>query len=366
MRIAILMEATRASGPARNLLYALELLRDECEFRFFTFRRPGDGRSEFVSVLEAERYVVEVIEEAGPYDPRAAVRLWRRLAEMNPDIIQVHNTKSRLFTLAGAAVGRLDRQKLLFFFHGETWVDAKQRLYNWVDRFTFKWANRTAVVSRHQVRLLTAWGVPEWRISLVPNVIPIVEPVSERIGGLPIIMTAGRLSYEKGLDVLIDALGILNSQRAGRFKARIYGEGPELPKLREQVHRLLLAEVVDFRGHVAALDSEYLEAGLFVLPSRSEGLPNVLLEAAIHRIPIVATSVGGIPDLMTDPQEIVLVQPGDAIALASAMSRFLDSSDGWKSMACAAYVRIRNERSPNAKAIAMMRCWQSIHRDEND
>jgi hypothetical protein len=190
MRVAILMEATRASGPARNLLYALDLLKDECEFRFFTFRRPGDGRSEFVGVLEAEGYPVEVIDEAGPFDPRAAFRLCRRLVEMNPDVVQVHNTKSRLFALGCAAAGRLDRRRLLFFFHGETWVDAKQRWYNRLDRLLLRRAPLVAVVSPYQAELLASWGIRRERIRVIPNAIPeapaSVRPMSPR----PVVMTA--------------------------------------------------------------------------------------------------------------------------------------------------------------------------------
>lgn len=362
MRIAILMEATRFSGPARNLLYALDLLRDACDIVFCTFRRTGQADSEFVVSLRARGYQVEVIDESGPYDPRAAWRLCRLLAQLRPDVVQVHNTKSRLFALGCALARRIDRRRLLFFFHGETWVDAKQRLYDRLDRTLFKMARQVAVVSPHQIPLLESWGISRDRIRVITNVIPVIEPTVRPRNARPVLMSAGRLSAEKGYDVLLEAVAAVQRRRGECLTLRLYGEGPELPALQRQARSLGLGDCVEFMGHVPDLEPCYRQADLFVLPSRSEGLPNVLLESAMLGVPILATSVGGIPDLFERDAEAVLVPSNSVTVLSQAIEDFLDRPAQWLERAGAARRCVCGRYVPPAKAGLLLEGWQKLAR----
>jgi glycosyltransferase involved in cell wall biosynthesis len=115
----------------------------------------------------------------------------------------------------------------------------------------------------------------------------------------------------------------------------IVGEGPERPKLEDAARRLGIADRVELRGRIPSseLQAAYARARAFVLPAvldargDTEGLGVVLLEAMNHATPVVASRVGGIPDIVEDGVSGLLVPPGDAAALAAALQRVLDSPD---------------------------------------
>jgi glycosyltransferase involved in cell wall biosynthesis len=133
----------------------------------------------------------------------------------------------------------------------------------------------------------------------------------------------GRLSFEKGVDVFLRACDVL--RRRGRaFSALIVGDGPELDRLLALRRELGLAEVVAFRPSTAAVRSIYAAIDALVIPSRSEGLPNVLLEALAEDLPVVSTAVGGVPEVLEDPMAGLVVPSGDPAALADAMVRVAD------------------------------------------
>jgi glycosyltransferase involved in cell wall biosynthesis len=141
-------------------------------------------------------------------------------------------------------------------------------------------------------------------------------------GSVPLILFIGNLVGVKAPDVLIEALGVL--ARAGcRFECALIGDGPLRGPLRSRIHSLGLGASVRLVGPRAQdeLPWWYRSADLLVVPSRSEGIPNVLLEAEACGTAFVASHVGGIPEIA--PPE-ALVPPGDSQALAERIARFLD------------------------------------------
>ena len=141
----------------------------------------------------------------------------------------------------------------------------------------------------------------------------------------PSLLCLGRLSAEKGLDVAIAALASI----AARFPAArlvIAGDGPERAALESQVKRLNLTRAIEFKGWVSPKRVTALidAATAIVLPSRSEGLPSVAVEAALRARPVVATRVGGIPEIVVHDQTGLLVDADDASALAQTIAQLLD------------------------------------------
>lgn len=136
------------------------------------------------------------------------------------------------------------------------------------------------------------------------------------------LLYIGRLSGEKGVNVLLDALARL--QRPATL--HIIGTGPLESQLREQARALQLTERVTFYGfipHGDALWQHYRRSDLFILPSLQDQQPKVLLEAMSQSLPIVATRAGGIPVAIQDGVNGLLVPPGDAVSLATAIERVL-------------------------------------------
>ncbi len=144
--------------------------------------------------------------------------------------------------------------------------------------------------------------------------------------GTPVTLgVLARLSREKGVDVLLDALAVVDPALAVR--AVIIGEGDELPALQEQARTLGLAERVDFRGFVPDAAQLLPEFDVIVIPSRTEGLPLVGIEACAAGRPIVATKVGGLLDLVRDGDNGRLVPSDDAVAMAGAIEAIARDPD---------------------------------------
>jgi glycosyltransferase involved in cell wall biosynthesis len=148
------------------------------------------------------------------------------------------------------------------------------------------------------------------KLFVLPNGI---SPVPPRQGDGDGIVYAGRLTRNKGVDVLIEAMRTLPEE-----KLTIVGDGAERPSF-EQAARGLTN--VTFAGRVdQSRVAGYLSAArMLVLPSRQEGQPNILMEAMALGVPVIATRVGGVPDLVTHGETGWLLQPGDAGALAGAI-----------------------------------------------
>ena len=138
----------------------------------------------------------------------------------------------------------------------------------------------------------------------------------------PIVLFVGRLHPVKGLDVLLEAVGRVRRQGRPPFQVVVVGEGPEAEALLRQRAAFGIDQDVRFigvRGHDAV--GEWMRAAaVFCLPSRNEGMPNVLIEAQACGVPVVATRVGGVGELV-GPDSGILVDAGDAPALAAALVR---------------------------------------------
>src|SRR5207248_4977842 len=144
--------------------------------------------------------------------------------------------------------------------------------------------------------------------------------------GERIVLSANRLTPDKGTHVLIDAARtVIAKDPAARFL--ICGDGTSRLDLERQVRAAGLQDVVVFAGFRPDLDARMPHADLLVLPSFHEGLPNVVLEACACGVPAVATAVFGTPEVLHDGVNGYLVPAGDAPALADRLGRLLADSD---------------------------------------
>jgi glycosyltransferase involved in cell wall biosynthesis len=156
------------------------------------------------------------------------------------------------------------------------------------------------------------------------------------------IVCVGELRPVKAIDVLIEALAFL--KRSGRrVSATIAGEGPQGPELKAQAARLGIADQVHFIGFCPARDA-FAMGRMLVIPSRAESLPYIVLEAAAAGMPIIATRVGGNPEIFGS-QDSHLIAPDDVGALVGAISAALDDPGEVKRVAQAVRARVRSEFS---------------------
>ena len=156
--------------------------------------------------------------------------------------------------------------------------------------------------------------------------------------------TVARLARQKGIEYLVRAAEQVCAQRSGvRFS--VAGGGPSMEPLERELERRGLCSKFELRGEVKEI-WEYLEGiDIFVLPSLWEGMPFALLEAMGFGLPVVATDVGGVRDLIPDANFGIVVPPADSLALQEGILRYVDSPRLRKTAGTLARMRVMQEFS---------------------
>jgi glycosyltransferase involved in cell wall biosynthesis len=320
VRIAALIDTASLSGPGRQLAKLVPVLGAQgVDVCIVAIQRYGRPISPYIEYLRAEGVEHSVVIERYAFDLRLVQEVHREFDRLKPDIVQTHGYKPTAIAALLRAMGA--RWKWLGFWHGVTAEDRKVRMYHWLDERLIRRSDQIAVVSREQERIFQHGRTPVRVIAnaVIPHAVdqqsslPSLEDVTK-----PLLAVIGRLSPEKGVDVFLDAAALLH-RRSVPFSAVIVGDGPERSRLEALNRTLGLEGHVRFLGAHKGLAALYEQSDVVVIPSRSEGLPNVLLEALGHDRPVVATSVGAIPDVVRSELVGIVIPPESATALADAI-----------------------------------------------
>lgn len=214
--------------------------------------------------------------------------------------------------------------------HGFTGGDRKNRMYEWLQRRAHRRFDAVVAVSRTVRERIVASGVDPARVHVVRNAWGASGSVEDAAVaraklGVPddrfSIGWVGRVSHEKGLDVLARALPELADIP---LRLTVIGDGPERSRVAQLAGELGVADRIAWAGVVADAGQLFRAFDVLVLSSRTEGTPITLLEAMKAQVPVVATAVGGVPDVVT-PAEALLVESENPSALAAAIRMvFLD------------------------------------------
>lgn len=274
---------------------------------------------------------------------RAAVTsLCRRL---RPDVVHTHGYRPDV--LYSNSVRHLGLA-VVTTVHGFTGGGWKNRLYEWLQVRAFRRFDAVVAVSRPLVDRLARAGVPRARIHAIPNALHQSAPPLERTAARAVLAIpqdelvvgwVGRLSHEKGADVLLRALSPLSDVP---LSVSVVGTGPDEVGLRAYARRLGVEKRIRWHGPVRAADRLFTAFDAFVLSSRTEGTPVVLLEAMSAGIPIVTTRVGGVPYVVS-PAEAVLVPSNDPASLAAALRAVFADPSAARQRASAASARLARD-----------------------
>jgi glycosyltransferase involved in cell wall biosynthesis len=290
---------------------------------------------------------------------------WRLCRRQRYDIIHVHWP----FPLAlfGWAAQRARPAALVTTFYGVElrWVKTAMPFLRGFLKWAARRSDRVVAISSYtadEVRELVQ--VP---IEVIPYTTSLPAPApraGQRSAGAPFtVLFVGRLVERKGVSHLVDAITLLLP--AVDVRLVIVGDGPERARIEARIREQGLDGRVAVRGKVsdAELQAAYAAADAFVLPAvvdrrgDTEGLGVVLLEAMNHRVPVIASALGGITDIVEDGVSGLLVPPADAAALAAALGRLARAPDLAAGLGDAGYRRLRERFSWEA----ITRRWAEVY-----
>jgi glycosyltransferase involved in cell wall biosynthesis len=328
--VQLLATGQRRAGHAVHVAAVVE--RADAEF-------PG------LSSLRSDGVDVVVL----PLPGRAYRRERRTIAELcgrvRPSVVHTHGYRP---DVVDAGVARRLGIATVTTVHGFTGGGWRNRLYERLQYAAFRRFDAVVAVSRPLVRQLEAVGVAPPRLHLVPNAYggrgaPLDREAARRRLGLTgdafRLGWVGRLSREKGPDVLVRAVPHL---RDLPLAVSVLGNGADRARAATLARELGVAERITWHGTVPDAAALFAAFDAFALSSRTEGTPMALFEAMAAAVPVVATSVGGVPDVV-GPSEALLVPPEDPAALAAAVRATFDDRAAAAARAAAARRRLAAE-----------------------
>lgn len=274
------------------------------------------------------------IPDRGPWDWRVFTALLALCRRERVAIWHGHDYKTNAL---GLLLRRFWPLRLVTTVHGWVHHTARTPLYYAIDRFCLRHYERVFCVSTDLWAACRAAGVPARRCVLLENGIDTTEysrrrptTAAKAALGLPpgslVIGAVGRLAPEKGFDILIRAVAALRHRHQDVW-LMIVGDGGERPHLEQLAAEVGLSDRVTFAGWQTDVRSHFEAMDVFVLSSYREGLPNVVLEAMALEVPVVATRVNGVPRVVQDGKNGLLVDPGDPVGLAAALAALLTDPD---------------------------------------
>jgi glycosyltransferase involved in cell wall biosynthesis len=274
--------------------------------------------------------------------PNSLVQVARELKRGRYDLVHCHGFQ-------GGAVGRVAARML--------GIPALVTIHNTLQAGGI--AGRCAILTENMLRSCTAkwvavsaflrnyaWNVlkvPDERTEVIANGIDMPQELPPWSSG-PVVGVVARLVPSKGVDVFLRAVQLLRPE-IPELKAVIIGHGPAENELKYMAQSLGLKNTVKFLGHCQDVPSLLKGISVFVLPTRSEGLGISILEAMAMGVPVVATAVGGVPELVRHRQTGILVRVDEFGAIARAVKQILNNREETEAMRRAAFEHVRAKHS---------------------
>jgi len=367
MNVVHLLASPFLGGPERQVLGLARHLPPGYRSIFVSF--PEHGKSK--AVLDQARrdgFEAHALTHNTPRIGRAAREVISELRNLRADVVLCNGYKP---DLVGWYAARRLGLPVISVSHGWTAATLNVRAYETLDRLVLRWMDRVVCVSAAQAARVRNANVPERKVSVIRNAIgadafaPPDPAYAEKIRNFfprpprLIIGSAGRLSPEKGFGLLVDVARNL-APRFPDVGFVHFGEGPLRGDLAQAIFvaglegRFILA---GFQGDVG----KYLpHLDLCVLPSYTEGLPVVLLEAFAAGVPVVATAVGGTPEVVEDDVNGFLVPSGDVAALTCAVETMLRDEPLRRAMARQGRAKVREQFTFPAQSLAYQRLLADV------
>jgi glycosyltransferase involved in cell wall biosynthesis len=381
-KIKILRVIARLSigGPAIHVvLLTAGLDRKRFESLLVSGREnPGEGSMLDYALSHGVQPIIipEIVGEfsLGPQELRALVRLYRLMRRERPHIVHTHTAKAGFVGRLAARLARVPA--VVHTFHGHIlhgyYSPRKTQLLRGMERILTRLTNHIIAVSEQVRQDLVTYGVaPAEKILVVPlglELEPFLDGSQSRgafrrelnlNGGERLVGIVGRLFPIKNHRLFLDAAALMARQeRVARFV--IVGDGVLRPEMEQYAHALDIADRVVFTSWRRDLPRIYADLDVLAVTSNNEGTPVSAIEAMAAGCPVVATRVGGLPDLISDGETGYLVPPGDAQAVSAAMLRLLREPEMARRMGQAARALVRERFAAQRLVSDMERLYPEL------
>ena len=287
------------------------------------------------------------------YNPFVVLELARLLKQEKPDLIVAHGYRPLILSIL---LKPFYKVPIIVYSRGFTAENLKIRLYGKLYRTTMRLSDLILAVSEGHKRILRDYGLASDKIQVIHNAVSVdafqnskmVDQGKEVFRKLNVpdesalVVSAGRLSPEKGHRYLVEAIGMLQGS-SNKTHFVFCGEGPCQKELEKQSKDLGISGICHFVGFRRDLKEIFQAMDLMVLPSLTEGLPNVVLEAFACAKPVVATDVGGVPEIVEDGINGILVPPKRSDLLAGVIKDCLAAPEKRRLMGEAGYQKVKSD-----------------------
>lgn len=297
------------------------------------------------------------------------IKILQRIVKENDiALICSNDYKTNFFALL---LGKLCKLPIVAIFHGRTSADIKVRFYEKIDTFILKSFDRVVAVCDDAKKRLISKGIFSEKIRVIPNAvdtsfsiekIDTSQPIHSELNILPndrIVVFAGRLSKEKGLILLLQAImKVIHHSDCVKFF--LVGNGPERKHLEHMIKKYDLEGYVLLPGFRRDVYQFFSAMRFLVLPSLTEGMPMVILEAFATCKAVVASRVGGIPEIVTHEINGLLFEPGNVEQLADAMNKMLNDDKMTRQMGINGLKMVREQYCFPVQVKNYSRLYQSV------
>ena len=323
------------------------------------------GETEFAAAVRSVGVPMAKLVQKTTFDIRLVDQALPLLREYRINILQSHGYKSHVLCWL---LRRKTGLPWIAFVHGWTRENLRVRVYNGIEQVMLLAADEVVAVSESlRQRLLPSVRT---RCVVIPNALAPEElgecedrsSIRSRLGfpdDAVVVGLVGRLSPEKGHSVFLRALAAARAKDA-RLHALLVGGGPDHDRLVREVGDLGLQGVCVFTGHVKGLASYYRAMDIQVMPSFTEGMPNVALEGMYMALPLIASRVGGIPEVVVDGETGFLLRSEDEEAFADVMLELAADSEKRQMMGKSGKCRIEAEFSPAVRAERFLQLYEDV------
>lgn len=363
-----LRDSSGIFGAERVILtLAKNIDKDKFEFTLLCMRR-GDGKSDML-ISKAQKLGVNVIsvDVKGKTDFRSVLSIRKILLKNNIKILHSHDFKSDLYGLLATINAGIKRVSTA---HGSTRDSFLKKVYLFIDEdIVYRFFTRIIVVSIDLNAFLRRKKINKNKIQIIQNGLDLellwAESALERTPPLPktdgkkVFAVVGRLFPDKGHKFFLNAFSRLY-QNSPEIVGLIIGDGPIKNQIAAWIEELNLGNSVFLCGVRNDMKNVYELIDFLVIPSLTEGLPYVLLEAMASKVPVLATSVGDIPKLIIHKKTGFLVEPGDENELQNYMMWMIKNSKKTERMAINANNMIRKNFSARKMTEATENLYLSI------